>query len=86
MLLLQNGKYLTRANFDLDCSDLWWSRRLRRLEVKLQSLFQVGEGFFFGFTLAGDVNFEALRDVPITLAPNRCRKWTFHEGILALDA
>jgi hypothetical protein len=33
--------------------------------------------------LAGNINFKTLRDVPVALTPNRCREWTFHDGILA---
>ena len=51
--------------------------------MKLQRFFQVGESFFFGFTLAGDVDFETLGDKPVALSPYRCRKWAFHSGILS---
>ena len=77
---------LSRANLDLDHPDFRRPRRLRRFEVKFQRLPQVGEGLFFGFALAGDVNFEALRDVPVSFAPNRCGKWSFHDCILAQDS
>ena len=56
-----------------------------RFEVELQSFLQVVEGFFFGFASAGDVNFQAVRDVPISFAPNRCSKWPFHDSILAQE-
>lgn len=40
------------------------------LEVELESFAQVGEDFFFGVALAGDVDFEALRDEPGSFTPN----------------
>jgi hypothetical protein len=51
--------------------------------MEFQGFFEVREGFLLGLTLTGDVNFKALRDVPISLTPNRCGKWTFHESIFA---
>jgi len=53
--------------------------------MELQRLFQIGQRLLFGCALAGDINFEALRDVPISFAPDGCRKWTFHDCILAQD-
>jgi len=50
--------------------------------MEFERLLEIGQGFLFRFALAGDVNFEALRDVPIPFAPHGCRKWTFHEFIL----
>jgi hypothetical protein len=56
---------------------------LRWFEVKLQRFLQVGEGLFFGLALAGDVDLEALRNVPVPFAPNCSGKRSFHEHILA---
>ena len=43
---------------------------MRRFEVQFQRFLQVGESLFFGFALAGDIDFQALGDVPFPLAPN----------------
>ena len=40
---------------------------MRHLEVELQCLFQIGKSFFFTFTLAGDIDFQALRNIPVSL-------------------
>lgn len=44
---------------------------MRRLQVKLQRFLQVGQSLFFRFALARDVHFEALRNEPLPLAPDR---------------
>ena len=54
-----------------------------RLEVQFQRLPQVGEGLFFRFTLAGDIEFEALRDVPIALTPDGRGERSLHELIVS---
>jgi hypothetical protein len=82
-LTSRKGRGLSRPNLDLNGPDFGRPRSLWRLEMELQRLFQIGERFLFGFSLTGDVNFEALRDVPVSFAPNRCGKWTFHDRILA---
>ena len=51
--------------------------------MKLQRFFQVGQRFFFCFTLAGDVNVKALGNVPVTFSGYRRRKWPFHNGIVS---
>src|SRR6266508_3126300 len=55
-------------------ADLDWSddrvRCLHRravLEVQLEGLSQIGEGFLDAVTLTGDLDFEAASDVPLTL-------------------
>lgn len=82
-LTSRNGSGLIRPNLDLNRPNAGRPHSLRWLEVQFQGLFQVGESFFFGFTLAGHVNLEALRDVPVAFAPYRCNKWPFHGSILA---
>lgn len=57
-----------------------------RLEVEFQCFFEIRQRFSFGFTLAGDIKFKALRDVPVTLSPNARCKWTLHGSILSLDS
>jgi len=84
-LTSRKGWGLSRANLDLDHPDSRRPRRLRRFEVKFQRFLQVAERFFFGFALAGNIDFQALRDVPVSFAPYRCGKWPFHDYILAQD-
>ena len=70
---------LSRANLDLDHSHFRRPRRLWRFEVKFQCFFQVGERLLFGLALAGNIDFQALGNVPVSLAPNGCGKWSFHD-------
>ena len=59
---------------------------MRWLEVELQRFFQVGERLFFGLTLAGDIDFEALGNVPVPFSPNCSGKRSLHDHILAQKA
>ena len=59
---------------------MWW------FEVKLQRFLQVGQSLFFGLALAGDIDFEALGNVPIPFAPNCSGKRSLHDHILAQKA
>ena len=54
-----------------------------RLEVKLERFPQVAESFLLGFALAGDVEFKALRDKPVSFLPDRCGEGSFHDFIVA---
>ena len=56
---------------------------MRQLEVKLQCFLQVGKSLLFGFTLAGDIGFEALGDVPIPFPPDGCSERSLHDHILS---
>jgi len=56
---------------------------LRRLEVKFQCFLEIGKSFFFGLALAGNVDFETLRDVPISFTPDGRCEWAFHFYILS---
>jgi len=58
---------------------------LRQFEVKFERFFQIGESGFLGFTLAGNINFQALGDIPIPLAPDGCGEWSLHDCILSQD-
>src|SRR6185437_6307012 len=82
-LTSRNGCGLSRPNLSLDRANLRRPRGLRRLEMKLQCFFQVGESLFFGLALAGDIDAQALGHVPVPLAPNRCSEWPFHGFILS---
>ncbi len=46
-----------------------------------ESFLQIRQGFFLGFTLAGDIHFEALGNVPVSFTPAR-RKGALHGPIL----
>src|ERR1035437_9250171 len=74
---------LSRPNLSLDHTDLGWPSCLRWFEVELQSLLHIGEGLFLGFTLAGNVEFQALGDVPRPLAPDRRGEWSIHDLIVS---
>jgi len=82
---LAKGGCLRRTYLNLDGSPLGWSGSLPVLEVKLQRLLQVGKRLFFGRALAGDVDFEALGDVPIPLPPNGCSKRSLHAHTLSYE-
>ena len=58
---------------------------MRRFEVKFQRFLQVGESLFFGLALAGDIDFEALRDIPFPFAPNSRGERSLHDHILSQD-
>jgi len=58
---------------------------LRSLEVKFQRFLQVGERFFFALTLAGHVYFQALRNIPVSLAPDGSGELSLHDNILSHD-
>jgi hypothetical protein len=51
--------------------------------VELQSLFQIGEGLFFAFTLAGDIDFKTLRNIPVAFAPYCSGERSLHDRILS---
>lgn len=51
---------------------------MRWFEVQFQGLLETRQRFVFGSALAGYVDFQALRDVPVTFLPYASRKWTLH--------
>ena len=63
-------------------------RGLRRFEVQFKRVSQISQSFRFALALAGDVELQALRDVPLALPPNRRSEWSLHvlmvspEGVL----
>ena len=61
----------------------WSTRGPRWFEVQLQRFLQVGKSLFFAFTLAGDIDFEALRNVPLSFAPDGRGKRLLHDNILS---
>src|SRR5450759_2322173 len=56
---------------------------LRRFEVQFNCFLEIGKCLFLGVALAGDVEFEALGDIPPPLAPNGSRKWSHHDLIVS---
>src|SRR5271169_4502334 len=78
----RKGRGLSRPKLDLNDTDLWWPRRLRRFEVQFQRFLQVGKSLFLGFALAGDIELQALGDVPLPLAPNCRGEWSLHDFIV----
>jgi hypothetical protein len=51
--------------------------------MELKCFLQIGESLFFRFTLAGDIDFQALGDIPLPLAPDSCGEWSLHDDILS---
>jgi hypothetical protein len=56
---------------------------VRWFEVKLKGLFQVGEGFFFGFALACHIDFQALGHIPIPFLPDAGGERALHASIVS---
>jgi hypothetical protein len=82
-LTSRKGSGLSRPNLDLDHANVGLPGRLRWFEVQFKRLLEVGKSFFFGFALAGNVEFQALRDVPFALTPNSSREWSLHISIIS---
>jgi len=82
-LISRKGWGLSRPNLNLDGANPGRTRCLGWFEVKLQGFLQVRKSFFLAVPLTGNIDFKALRDIPIPLAPDRCREWPLHETILA---
>jgi hypothetical protein len=74
---------LSRPNLDLDRADLRRPCRLRRFEVQFNRFLEVGKSLFLGLALTGNVEFEALGDIPLPLAPNGRRKRSLHGLIVS---
>ena len=56
-----------------------------RFEVQFNRFLEVGESLFLGLALAGDVEFQALGDIPLPLTPNGSREWTLHDLIVSQE-
>src|SRR5258708_558195 len=84
-LTSRKGCGLSRPNLNLDHANLWRTGGLRRLEVQLECFLQVVESFFFTLTLAGDIHFETLRDIPLSFAPDCCSERSLHDNILSQE-
>ena len=82
-LISRKGSGLSRPNLNLNRAKLRGTRSSGRLEVKLQCFLQVVESLLFGLTLAGDIDFEALGDIPTSFAPDGRGEWSLHDNILS---
>src|SRR2546429_6656350 len=60
-LISRKGCGLSRPN--LNCANLWRTCCVRRFEMQFQRFFQVCESLFLGLALAGDIEFQTLRDI-----------------------
>ena len=56
---------------------------MRRFEVQFNRFLEVGKGLFLGLALAGEVELEALGDIPLPLAPNGSGKRSLHDLIVS---
>ena len=56
---------------------------MRRFEVQFQRFLQVGQCLFLGLALAGDIEFQALRDVPLPFTPYGRGEWSLHDLIVS---
>src|SRR5437879_5122196 len=54
--------------------------------MKIERLFQILQSLFFALTLAGDLDFQALRNIPVSLAPDGRSERSFHDHILSYAA
>src|ERR1017187_870027 len=79
----RKGSGLSRPNLNLDHTDCGRPGCLRRFEVQFNRFLQVGKSLFFGLALAGDVEFQALGDVPLPLTPNGRDEWSLHDLIVS---
>ena len=55
---------------------------MRGFKMKLEGFFEIFEGLVFRGTLTGNVNFQALLDVPVTLTPDGRGEWSLHAIIV----
>src|SRR6266849_2470941 len=85
-LTSRKGSGLRRPNLDLNGAQLWRAGGLRRLEMKLQRFLQIGESFLFALTLACNVDFQALRNIPFPLTPDGGCERSLHVSILSYNA
>lgn len=76
-------KWLRRTEFDLELLHMRHRCRLRFLEVEFEGFPEVGERSCLGFALAGDIHFETLGDVPLSLADDASREHSLHARVLS---
>ena len=74
----RKGNGLSRPNFYLDHLHPRQAGCLRFFEVEFESFSQISERFLFSFALAGDVDFQALGDEPLSFAPGGGCEWLLH--------
>ncbi len=54
--------------------------------MEFEGFAQVGEGFFLGRALAGDIDFEALGDEPVSFTPDGRGEGALHRFRIADEA
>ena len=81
-LISRRPSGLSRPNLYLNVADSGRVACNRWLEMKFESLAQIGERFFFGFALTGEIQIQARRDEPVSFTPDRCGERAPHRLIL----
>lgn len=56
---------------------------MRRFEVQFNRFLEVGKSLFLSLALAGDIDLQALGDIPTPLAPNGSGKRSLHDLIVS---
>ena len=59
---------------------------LGRFEVQFEGFPEILDRFFLRGALAGNVDFQALRHVPVTLTPDSCGNRSLHGSIVSLES
>ena len=77
------GSGLSRPNLDLDGAHLRRARSVRGLEVQLEGFAEILQSLFFGGALAGDIDLQTLRYVPVAFAPDGRSEWSLHANIVS---
>lgn len=71
------------ANLNLNRPNLGREGRTWNFEMQFQCFFQIGQSLIFRLTLAGNIQIQALRDVPVFFFPNRDGELAFHAYIVS---
>ena len=74
---------ISRPNLHLDHAYLGRMRRSRGVKMQGQRFLEIIQRFVFRCPLTGNVDFEALGDVPIALPPNSRCKRSLHAPMLS---
>src|ERR1700694_1183952 len=82
-LILRKGWGVSRPNLDLDHADLGRTRGVRWFKMQFQRFLEVCECLVFGLTLACDIEFQALSNIPLAFTPNSRSEWSLHVLILS---
>jgi hypothetical protein len=77
-LISRKGNGLSGIDVNSDRMKLRHDSCMWRVKVQFERFPQIIDRFIFGLTLTGDIDFEALCNVPITLSPDTRGKLQFH--------